>query len=58
MLHWLVQMETIMEDEASVTVGPATAALSQMTRLSSMRSASPSRLQSTRSHASRHGKSG
>ena len=46
-----------MEDEASMTVGPATAALSQMTRMSSARSATlpSSRLLSTRSHNSRHG---
>lgn len=53
-----MQMETIMEDEASLTVGPATAALSQLSRMSSMRSAGPvsSRMLSLRSHASRHGK--
>ena len=46
-----------MEDEASVAVGPATAALSQMTRMSSMRSAgrASSRMLSIRSHTSRHG---
>ncbi|KAL0050236.1 hypothetical protein WJX82_006955 [Trebouxia sp. C0006] len=51
------EMETIMEDEASMTVGPATAALSQMTRMSSARSGNlpSSRLLSTRSHNSRHG---
>ena len=50
-------METIMEDEASMTVGPVTAALSQMTRMSSARSGTlpSSRLLSTRSHNSRHG---
>ncbi|KAL3131896.1 hypothetical protein ABBQ38_007601 [Trebouxia sp. C0009 RCD-2024] len=51
------EMETIMEDEASLTVGPATAALSHLSRMSSMRSAAPasSRMLSLRSHASRHG---
>ena len=47
-----------MEDEASMTVGPVTAALSQMTRMSSARSGTQgpsSRPLSTRSHASRHG---
>jgi hypothetical protein len=46
-----------MEDEASMTVGPVTAALSQMTRMSSARSGTlpSSRLLSTRSHNSRHG---
>ena len=46
-----------MEDEASMTVGPATAALSQMTRMSSARSATlpSSRLLSTTSHNNRHG---
>ncbi|DBA95065.1 TPA: hypothetical protein ACH3X1_002578 [Trebouxia sp. C0004] len=50
------EMETIMEDEASMTVGPATAALSQMTRMSSARSGTlpSSRLLSTRSHNSTH----
>lgn len=49
-----------MEDEASMTVGPVTAALSQMTRMSSARSGTlgpSSRPLSTRSHASRHGDS-
>ena len=48
-----------MEDEASMIVGPATAALSQMTRMSSARSGNlpSSRLLSTRSHNSRHGAS-
>ena len=49
-----------MEDEASATVGPATAALSHLSRMSSMRSIRSngpvsSRMLSIRSHTSRHG---